>query len=307
MANPDSSQLNASEVKLMDDITKDNKLMRRKLKSSEPTENKRSSRRVPVRVYVKKEDAEEIPNMRKKMKELEKMQNMYKQRIDELENQIVSFSSFRHTSPTARKKVSSFSPNMNTLNASPRSEPNKGSPRRRHLLKEASMGSLGDSKSSGLSGGSEMSGITIDTTCSASPKTDDSSRRSSRSHDRTKLLALYDYVPADDAKGRLAFKEGEVLMLVNMKSRSGWWMAELDGQVGKIPSNYVEQLDPSKSFKAKVIKNFDAVQPGDMSIQRGSLITILKRQENGWYLGEKGHKTGFFPSVNVERVTVPLS
>jgi len=123
--------------------------------------------------------------------------------------------------------------------------------------------------------------------------------------DRTRLLALYDYNPTPDTNDRLAFKEGEVLYLVNMKSKDGWWRAEINGKSGKVPSNYVEQLDPTKAFKVRVIKNFDSQQFGDMSIQRGQLITVLKRQDNGWYLGEKGGKSGFFPSTNVERVSTP--
>jgi len=244
--------------------------MRRKLNSP-----KHSARRVPVKVYVK--DKEEIPTMRKKLKELEKMQDMYKNRIDELENQISNFS-FGDTTID----IQQVDPAHHSLRIS-----NRPPVKQRESC----------------SSDSGSSGVSVNDEPISSPRDNQYERLSLKNHsERTKLLALYDYVPQSDAKGRLPFKEGDVLLLVSMRSRSGWWTAELNGNVGKIPCNYVEQLDPSRAFKVRVIKNFDAQQPGDMSVQRGSLLTVLKKQENGWYLGEKGNFHGFFPSTSVERV-----
>jgi len=285
-----SSDLSSQEEQLMESITKQNRQMRRKLMEPSDSSSKRS-RRVPVRVYVK--DTQEIPNMRRKLVEMEKLQDLYKQRIDELENQVTNFS-FHGSRP-----VDSPEPYNKAL---PR-------PVNRSLHEHPASSSSNEDRSSSSSG--TDSGISIPVQpaiIGGLPVDNQYARVSLRTHpDRTKLLALYEYVPQPDVKGRLAFKEGDVLLLVSMKSRSGWWMAELHGQVGKIPSNYVEQLDPTRAFKARIIKNFDASQPGDMSIQRGGFVTVLKRQENGWYLGEKSGRTGFFPSSCVERVSTPLS
>jgi len=291
----DPQELNSGEIRTMECLTKDNKMLRRKLMSDsgKPLKN---NRRVPVRIYVK--DAEEITTMRKKLKELEKMEAMYKSRITELENQVSNFNSFHDS-------LDSKNGNLPQVMAT--------SSLRNHSRKQAESSnhmSLASSDSDYSSGTS----IPVDTSVPVNeanyerfslPQAMGSLRRSNA--DRTRLLALYDFTPAPETKGRLGFKEGDVLLLVNMKSRSGWWTAELNGKTGKIPCNYVEQLDPSRAFKARVIKNFDFQQPGDMSIQRGSIVTILKKQENGWYLGEKGSKTGFFPSTCVERISTPVS
>jgi len=291
-----SSELNSQEELLLEDITKQNRQMRRKLmEPSDSSGKKRSSRRVPVRVFVK--DTEEIPNMRKKLKEMEKLQDLYKQRIDELESQVCNFSFH------SGKSTGSLSPGPYNV-ALPQ-------PAKRSLHEPlVSSSSNEDRISSSTSSSSSGISIPVQPAFTGLPERlqEPYTRLSIRTHpDRTKLLALYDYVPQSDAKGRLPFKEGDVLLLVSMKSRSGWWMAELNGQVGKIPSNYVEQLDPSRAFKARIVKNFDSAQPGDMAIQRGGFVTVLKRQDNGWYLGEKSGKTGFFPSSCVERVISPLT
>jgi len=294
-----TSDLNPEELLVMENLMKDNKMLRRKLKYDSSSETTKKNRRVPVRVYVK--DAEEITSMRKKLKELEKMEAMYKSRIDELENQVSGFHSF-HDSIDNGKTGS--------------------------LPQVGTGGSLRDHRRKQIESSNKLSMVSSDSDYSSGTRTsiqhDRSSvhennyeqftlpqamgslRRSSNT-DRTKLLALYDFNPAPETKGRLGFKEGDVLLLVNMKSRSGWWTAELNGKTGKIPCNYVEQLDPSRAFKARVIKNFDSQQPGDMSIQRGTMVTVLKKQDNGWHLGERGSKTGFFPSDCVERISTPFS
>jgi len=290
---------------MMQQITQNNRKMRRKFESettssssssssSSSDSRRKSVRKVPVRVYVR--DPSEVNTLKKQLSDMEKVQNMYKERINELESQVCGFK-YEKSPETVPLHKMSIQPDLPCPVMSPNS-------RRRALSSGSS--------TSNSSGDSEDSGVVIPVQPALCNLTQSQTgtyiRVSSKPHpDRTKLLALYDYVPQQGLVGRLPFKEGDVLLLVSMKSRSGWWTAELNGIVGKIPSNYVEQLDPTRAFKARVIRNFDASQPGDMTIQRGQVITILKRQDNGWYLGQKGNMHGFLPSSCVERVTTPSS
>jgi len=121
--------------------------------------------------------------------------------------------------------------------------------------------------------------------------------------EKTKLLALYDYNAPKEIAERISFKEGDVLLLISKGSKNGWWIAENNGKIGKIPSNFVEELHASQFFKAKIVKQFLAQQPGDLEIHRGEVVTVLKRQENGWFLGEKPGCMGFFPYDCAERVS----
>jgi hypothetical protein len=63
-----------------------------------------------------------------------------------------------------------------------------------------------------------------------------------------KARALYNYEAM--RKDDLSFKEAEIIYVVN-KRPSGWWLGELNGKVGLIPSNYVEELpfDPQAELK----------------------------------------------------------
>ena len=50
--------------------------------------------------------------------------------------------------------------------------------------------------------------------------------------------ALYDYKATNDTE--LSFNAGDILN-INDQDDSGWWYAELNGQMGFVPSNYIEE------------------------------------------------------------------
>jgi len=51
------------------------------------------------------------------------------------------------------------------------------------------------------------------------------------------LYAFYGETESD-----LAFQEGDVIILLDKDDPSGWWKGELNGKVGFIPTNYVEEI-----------------------------------------------------------------
>ena len=52
------------------------------------------------------------------------------------------------------------------------------------------------------------------------------------------VRAKFDYDAVED--NELSFNDGDYLTLVADDSKSGWWLCELRGKSGYIPSNYVE-------------------------------------------------------------------
>jgi len=50
--------------------------------------------------------------------------------------------------------------------------------------------------------------------------------------------AVYDYEAQQE--GDLAFKEGDIINLIDTSDPSGWWVGELNGYQGNFPSNFVE-------------------------------------------------------------------
>lgn len=280
-----------------------------------------SSRSSSVQVVRQDED---VLAMKQKVMEMEKMQQLYKQRINELEQQVSTFSMFHIQNNPAiqevmekQKEQKKVLEESSVLEEKHRAFERKFSSNSRreftptNALPVPSVNrSLYDghkrAKEEVISTPSLYLDIPVESIQSkfidhirALPKV-----TKTPSVDvvvKPKLLALYDY--KSDIPGRLCFSEGQILFL-RKKSSTGWWTAELNGKTGKIPSNYVETLDGSKAFRARVTKDFEAVQTGDMSVKRGELVTVLKKQDNGWWLGERGGKTGFFPSKNAEKIVI---
>jgi len=289
-------KLTEQEENMMENITKNNTLMRRKLK----TDHVEHKKRVPIKVYVK--DSNEITDMRKKLKELEKVKEMYKNRVVELEQQVSSFSVFHMmNNPDSKRSL----PNA----------PTDGSQRKMGQMNNLSIpvdmhGDLMMGKMNQVAPAPQkvrlLALYDYNPNQQSSPSSQRSSPSSSPSSGSSGSPATPKVRNGVDPKGRLAFKEGEVLTLIK-KSKNGWWTAEINGKVGKIPSNYVEELETKREFKVRVIKSYESQQFGDLSIKRGELLTILKKQANGWYLAGKGDKTGFVPTKNVEKLPTPAS
>eukprot|EP01102_Stenamoeba_stenopodia_P010012 TRINITY_DN296_c0_g1_i2.p1 TRINITY_DN296_c0_g1~~TRINITY_DN296_c0_g1_i2.p1 ORF type:complete len:496 (-),score=153.67 TRINITY_DN296_c0_g1_i2:190-1677(-) len=52
--------------------------------------------------------------------------------------------------------------------------------------------------------------------------------------------AVYDY--EGEAEGDLAFREGDLITILDQSDPSGWWQGDLNGVVGFFPSNFVEMV-----------------------------------------------------------------
>jgi hypothetical protein len=272
-------KLDRNELKMLEGLTKENTVMRRKMSNADEVKPKR----FPIKVYVR--DPNEVIDMRRKIREFAQKEEMYKSRISELEQQVSTFSMFHILNNPAVKEMNNDSnkPHEDSYKKSLPVPPTKSSLIGGHLIKKTVTKEEEEEKVNSI----ETFKIT--------------------KKNRTKLLALYDFAPnaAQLEKGRLAFKEGEVLNLVR-KSRGGWWVAESKGRIGKIPSNYIEELDPTSSTRVRVAKGFEAQQSGDIPLRRGDTVVILKRQDNGWCLGESDGKIGFFPNECVKELQPPF-
>jgi len=53
-------------------------------------------------------------------------------------------------------------------------------------------------------------------------------------------------------------------------------------------------------IKALVTYDFEAQQPGDLTIHAGDIITVVQRNDTGWWVGQSGNATGNFPFNYVE-------
>jgi hypothetical protein len=85
--------------------------------------------------------------------------------------------------------------------------------------------------------------------------------------------ALYSYTAKSSSE--LSFTKGEPLTILDC--RGNWWQARhpTTGGVGFVPSNFIAVLR-----KAKVIKNFTASGPDEVSILEGHVVEVMEQHEN---------------------------
>ena len=71
-------------------------------------------------------------------------------------------------------------------------------------------------------------------------------------------IALYDYDPCElspnvDSEVELAFKTGEIIAIFGDMDDDGFYMGEINGRRGLVPSNFLTDIpagfDPSKAFR----------------------------------------------------------
>jgi len=115
---------------------------------------------------------------------------------------------------------------------------------------------------------------------------------------RNKLVALYDF-PGEKGED-LSFTEGEVLTLLK-KYSGGWWLAEKNGRVGRVPSNFVNELESANRVTVRALGNFKAEKKSDLGFLEGDILTAFKTEEE-WWVADLDGKVGWVPSNFVEEV-----
>eukprot|EP01117_Protostelium_nocturnum_P002283 TRINITY_DN1293_c0_g1_i1.p1 TRINITY_DN1293_c0_g1~~TRINITY_DN1293_c0_g1_i1.p1 ORF type:complete len:643 (-),score=291.96 TRINITY_DN1293_c0_g1_i1:29-1957(-) len=106
------------------------------------------------------------------------------------------------------------------------------------------------------------------------------------------ILALYDY--ASRAEDDLDFQEGDLLTL-HKRYSDGWWLAEMRGKLGRVPSNYFLDLSKVEPTRMMALGDFTGECESDLSFKRGQLIKVYV-SEDDWWVGEAEGIVGYLPS-----------
>lgn len=127
-------------------------------------------------------------------------------------------------------------------------------------------------------------------------------------------VALYPY--SSNEPGDLMFNEGDVIQVTQREGE--WWTGTIGDRIGIFPSNYVRPRDQEgfgsvgktgtltkKPEIAQVTTAYTASGSEQLSLARGQLILILKKNPSGWWQGElqargKKRQKGWFPASHVK-------
>ncbi|KAL2101182.1 hypothetical protein ACEWY4_002943 [Coilia grayii] len=102
---------------------------------------------------------------------------------------------------------------------------------------------------------------------------------------------------------------------VLIKDKAGWWLVENEAKsMAWFPAPYLEKVDAdigdeldngdggvlyccSRTFKAK--------SSDELSVQMGSVVEVLQKSENGWWLVRHNRRTGYTPSMYLQPYSHP--
>eukprot|EP00027_Filamoeba_sp_ATCC50430_P004754 CAMPEP_0168562632 /NCGR_PEP_ID=MMETSP0413-20121227/12234_1 /TAXON_ID=136452 /ORGANISM="Filamoeba nolandi, Strain NC-AS-23-1" /LENGTH=644 /DNA_ID=CAMNT_0008594087 /DNA_START=45 /DNA_END=1981 /DNA_ORIENTATION=+ len=174
------------------------------------------------------------------------------------------------------------------------------------------------------------------TSRSRSATTDsESSTGLSSSPTPSRVVALFAFTQRKD--DQLSFAKGDIITVLKQR-KSGWWKGELNGRVGKFPSNYCKVLEersrsasvasaetkysaepipkeppslPHHHFRpesnqlkfVRALYTYTKKKPNQLSFAKGDIIKVVEEKKSGWWLGELNGQSGKFPSNFCEVIT----
>lgn len=116
------------------------------------------------------------------------------------------------------------------------------------------------------------------------------------------VVALYSFDGPHDED--LSFKEGDKLEVIKKIDDEWYYGRDKRGCEGVFPINYVNKISPESEDVAyvRVLYDFAAQAPEDLSIKMGDTVTIFYRINDEWLFGQKGPYQGQFPANFVDHI-----
>jgi hypothetical protein len=108
------------------------------------------------------------------------------------------------------------------------------------------------------------------------------------------IRCLYSYDAQNEDE--LSIQEGDKLITIEPDDGSGWIKARRGHCLGLVPATYVEHL-----FETVVaIYDFEASNPEELHLKEGDIVTVIKKDDSGWWEGSLNGKVGIFPANYVQ-------
>lgn len=108
------------------------------------------------------------------------------------------------------------------------------------------------------------------------------------------IRCLYSYDAQNEDE--LSIQEGDTLITIEPDDGSGWIKARRGHCVGLVPATYVEHLLET----VVAIYDFEASNPEELHLKEGDIVTVIKKDDSGWWEGSLNGKVGIFPANYVQ-------
>lgn len=105
---------------------------------------------------------------------------------------------------------------------------------------------------------------------------------------------------------------------VLIKDKAGWWLVEKeDKRMAWFPAPYLEKLEDDDDDEDEIdgvsergmlytaVKNYKATKQDEISVSIGSVVEVLQKSDNGWWLIRYNGKAGYIPTMYLQPYSQP--
>ncbi|XP_035036666.1 NADPH oxidase organizer 1a [Hippoglossus stenolepis] len=102
---------------------------------------------------------------------------------------------------------------------------------------------------------------------------------------------------------------------VLIKDKAGWWLVENeDKRMAWFPAPYLETLDddedetdgtPERGTLCTAIKSYKATKDDELTVHIGTMVEVLQKSDNGWWLIRYNGKAGYIPAMYLQPYSHP--
>ncbi|KAM8843875.1 NADPH oxidase organizer 1a [Spinachia spinachia] len=107
---------------------------------------------------------------------------------------------------------------------------------------------------------------------------------------------------------------------VLIKDKAGWWLVENeDKRMAWFPAPYLEKLEEEddegdeddteesseRGLLCTAVKTYKATKDDEISVAIGSVVEVLQKSDNGWWLIRYNTRAGYIPAMNLQPYNYP--
>lgn len=129
------------------------------------------------------------------------------------------------------------------------------------------------------------------------------------------FMVIADYEAQE--KGEISLQAG-VTVEVFEKSESGWWFVNAEEHQGWVPSTYLQPLDGAPTSQSTTscardgeeenyicIERYEAMSEDELTLEKGVLVKVIQKNEDGWWLVRYQGKDGIAPATYLKKSSDP--